>query len=329
MIALRPVWFAAALAAFPSELAAEAPEPYVPLLRDSVALNLHSLLDAGLVAENIDVPPARRLRLGVDVELPREFFVLLQGELVPDPDPRLLDAQLLWAANPFAVLAAGLGKVPFGRQNLVPVAFLQLPERALASQTDREGGVVPDRRLGAELGADLGLVTYALGVYAGQTGLPPADGGGWLAAGRLELRPIGPIGLAEGDIDPSDAWYSWPRLALGGSFYRQEATAFERTGAGADVAFKLLGLSISGEAVWAATTSRGSSQKLLGGYGQAGYFFWRGLEAVARAGTTNTSEWEATGGLSLWWLARHARLHLFHTEGEHRSDTTLDFVGWF
>ena len=105
---------------------------------------------------------------------------------------------------------------------------LQLPERPFAVFASDEGGLVPERRLGATLEADLGMVTYDVGFFRGAEGHSDDSGEGYLVAARLELLPLGPIGRTESALDEGDPWFDWPRLALGGSFVYQDREDADR-----------------------------------------------------------------------------------------------------
>ncbi|MEK6608718.1 MAG: hypothetical protein AABZ30_13745 [Myxococcota bacterium] len=327
-----PPWLAVALATFPADPAADPVPPAAPLLRGPVALDLHGLVDLEVRPEDEKRPAgAARARIGLHGRLPEDLHFVFEAD-VAEPEPEILDAEIVWARFDFATLVAGAGKPPFSRQGLVPAAFLQIPRRAIAMRTDREGGAVPDRRLGGALGGDLGLIAYGAGIYQGRPGLPPDHdagvAGGWLGAGRVELRPLGPIGIAEGDWDPTDAWYTWPRLALGGSYFAHRDQDYQGWGAGGDAAFKLEGLSCSGEIIYA-KTEEPLVETRLAAYGQAGWFAWPGLvEIVARYDWTDSGEWAALGGAALWLWQGHARLHVTHAQGSDDA-TRIDLVGRF
>ena len=175
-----------------------------PLLLLELTPHAQLQLQALPVTESDDSFVVRRARVGFDGRVARELtldaLVQLADSLespVGESPVRVLDAKIRWDRYDWAVLGAGLGKVPVSRSNLTPSHDLALPERAFAVEPSDRGGLVPSRRLGATVEADLGMVGYQLGFFRGAEGHSSDEGEGWLGAARLDLFPIGPIPAGE------------------------------------------------------------------------------------------------------------------------------------
>jgi len=309
-----------------------------PLLLFELVPHAQLQLQALPVTDQDDVVRIRRARAGFDGKAARDLRVDLRVQffdpvLSPPPESpvRMLDAKLRWDRHDWAVLGAGLGKVPFSRSNLTQSHDLQLPERPFAVESSEQGGLVPERRLGATLEADLGMVGYHLGLFRGAEGHSDDEGEGYLVVARLELLPLGPIGRAESALDEGDPWFDWPRLALGGSFVYQDREHADRVAGQGDLWFKFYGFSLGGEVLAGETAvSDQPARDLLSAYGQAGLFIVPDLvEVVARHDWTDGGVSATPGGASLFLWKGRIKLQASHTHGDtpHGEDETIVHAG--
>lgn len=295
-------------------------------------------LQALPVSDQGDVLRVRRARVGVDGRLAPEWLVDVDVQLfdsvtspAPESPVRLLDAKLRWDRHDWAVLGAGLGKVPVSRSNLMRGHELQLPERPFAVSSSEDGGLVPERRLGATLEADLGMVGYNLGFFRGAEGHSEDEGEGYLVAARLELLPLGPIGRSESALDEGDPWFDWPRLALGGSFAFQDREGADRIVGGGDLWFKYYGVSLGGEILTGKTAVGDEAERdLMAAYGQGGVFVVRDLlEVVARHDWSDRDVRATTAGAALFLWKGRIKLQAAHTHGDtpRGDDETIVHAG--
>lgn len=201
----------------------------------------------------------------------------------------------------------GQGKVPYGRQRVVSSSALQFPDR---SQATNEFNL--DRDVGAQifsqdlfgLGERLG---YNLGIYGGDGRNRVGSDFGMLYVARLTTTPFGKFDeLVEADTAREDA----PRLSIsiGGAInmnsVRTRSTfdatftlgSFDYVHAGADLLFKMRGLSVQAEFfyrdVMGTRTRTDATDPLdvitetartgFGFYAQAGYMLDDHFELVAR-----------------------------------------------
>jgi len=293
-----------------------------PLLLMELVPHAQLQLQALPVTEGEDESRVRRARVGADGRIAREVSAdlmvqLFDAVLTPALDVRVLDAKLRWDRHDWAVLGAGLGKVPFSHSNLTRSHDLQLPERPFAVQSSERGGLVPDRRLGATFEADLGMVGYQAGFFRGAEGHSADEGEGYLAAARLELFPIGPLGAGESALDRGDPWFEWPRLMVGGSVVFQDREQVDRWAAEGDLWFKFLGLSLGGEVLGGRAAVADEARDLLAAYGQAGFFVVPDLVEIAvRYDWTDAGVRATTGGASVFLWRGRLKIQASHTHGD-------------
>ena len=309
-----------------------------PLLLLDMAPHAQLQLQALPVTEGEDEFRVRRARVGADGRLARDvradlLVQLYDAVLTPAPESpvRVLDAKLRWDRHDWAVLGAGLGKVPFSRSNLTASHDLQLPERPFAVQSSEGGGLVPDRRLGATIEADLGMVGYQAGFFRCAEGHSADEREGYLAAARLELFPIGPLGRSESALDRGDPWFDWPRLMLGGSVTFQDRGQADRLAGEGDLWFKFRGLSLGGEVLAGrAAVADEPARDRLAAYGQAGLFVVPDrVEIAGRFDWTDAGVRAATGGASLFLWQGRVKIQASHTHGDtpRGEDETILMVG--
>jgi hypothetical protein len=296
-----------------------------PLLLFQLAPHAQLQLQALPVTDGDEHVRLRRARAGVDGRFARElrldllvqFFDAVDSPAGESP-ARLLDAKVRWDRHDWAVLGAGLGKVPVSRSNLMAEHDLMLPERPFSVESSESGGLVPERRVGATIEADLGMVGYQAGFFRGAEGLSSDEGEGWLAAARLQLLPIGPVGATESALDRGDPWFDWPRVALGGSFAYQDRAGADRSVGEGDLMFKFRGLALGGEVLAGrAAVGNEPARDLLGAWGQAGYFLIQDvLEVAGRYDWTDAGVRAATGGASVFLWKGRVKLQASHTHGD-------------
>lgn len=311
-----------------------------PLFLLELAPHAQVQIQALPVTDGDEVVRMRRVRAGVDGTLARELRldVLVQMfDAVQSPEGespvRVLDAKVRWERHDWAVPGAGLRKVPVSRSSLAPSHDLALPERAFAVESSERGGLVPARRLGATVEADLGMVGYQAGFFRGAEGHSADDGEGWLAAARLDLFPIGPVGPNESALERGDAWFDWPRVAVGGSAAYQQRDQADRWVGEADLTFRYRGLSLAGEVLSGrAAVGDAPARDLLGAFGQTGFFVIQDLvEIAARYDWTDAGTRAATGGASVFLWNGRIKLQASHTHGDtpRGDDETIVQAGLF
>jgi len=203
-------------------------EPFVLDLHAQLQLQAVPWVGDDALLENLD--PAqdagfrvRRARIGFSGRILREVSFDLLWELFNDVDlanhgqpisNRLLDATIGWHRWSWLQVEAGAGKVPFARSVLTSSAELQFAERPYYAE---DSDLVPERRVGATLVGELGMLRWAGGVYNGSEGLSLGNRfAGLLYAARLEVEPFGPVGQAPAAYGRNDPWWrgpAWPRAA--------------------------------------------------------------------------------------------------------------------
>ena len=186
------------------------------------------------LAEDPQDPPAgaalrlRRLRVGDEVAMGdfrlrvlfeaesetaagTPFTPLAGGRLPFGGSVRTTETYVAWAPTRAFELDAGSLRVPFSLSRQVDEGALRLPERAPFADA-----FLPDFRVGASVGGDLGELLYRAAVLSAD---PVLDGQlfghGVLVAGRLVAEPLGPVGLRPWRRATTDPWYDWFRFAAG------------------------------------------------------------------------------------------------------------------
>jgi hypothetical protein len=296
----------------------------------------------------------RRARLGLDVAAgmwrARFLLVMERPEVPPlggglDPiaatmgGPPSLMSGLLPARpseafvglSPHKAFGLWMGsmRVPLGLSRAVDEADLRLPERARIVTR-----ATPDFRVGAKLAGDLGLLQYALGVYApgGIDAGQSFRAAGPLTVLRLSGEPVGPVGVAPQLRRSDDPWSDWWRFSVGLSLFHARLAGDNEVGVGGDAQFQWARLCVTAEGLW---THRGANDR-LGFVVEPGVFVWRDrLEVVARGEWFNddvgprspVDAWGASLGMTLFTADRLARLQAAYTLRASPSFPT-EPVGW-
>jgi hypothetical protein len=206
-----------------------APSPLVLLVQGDALLA--SKPDLG--ADPQDAPAGaalrlRRVRVGDDVALGdyrlrvlfegaaetaagTPFTPLAGGRLPFGGSVRVTEAYVSWDRYRTFRIDAGSLRVPFSLSRQIDEGALRLPERAPFVDA-----FLPDYRVGAAVGGDLGELVYEAAVMSAS---PVLDGQlfdrGVLVAGRVVAEPLGPVGLVPWRRAASDPWYDWARFAAG------------------------------------------------------------------------------------------------------------------
>jgi hypothetical protein len=204
---------------------------------------------------------------------------------------RMVDAALAWLPASWAAVAAGVSKVPFSRGREQPIGAL--PLAVLPYST---AAIAPDRRLGLTGDADFGVARLAAGLFMGSRSVDLDAPAGILAAARITLEPVGPVGRRTWPRyearPPAPAtgpsWNERMRGAAGLSIaYRRDG---EATGwaAGADFALHAGRLALDGEVLYAdhwplerPTPTPGALGRRIGGFVEALVLVWSPWLAVA------------------------------------------------
>lgn len=266
----------------------------------------------------------------------------------------LRDAYGNWRLHRDLEVRFGQMKVPFDRQRVTSSSKQQLVDRSI---------VVAELNLDRDVGAYLhstdlfgldGLIRYQVGVFGGDGRNRIASEPGLLAVGRLDFYPLGTFeSYEEADLDRHES----PKLAVGvaaaynGNTDRSRST-FEEPfpndrrvdyrHAEADVTFRWMGLSLSGQVMYRDPTKRrlflagGTPQVVLtrgawGWFFQAGYLVTDMVEVVGRVGELRPISvsavqhtYEAGGGLNVYVLRHEVKVQadFFHLWDVHPSDST-------
>ena len=222
----------------------------------------------------------QRGRLSFSGQVYEDFEYLIQLELA-GPGVRLFDASVRYQLHPGAVLWAGQGKAPFGRQQLTSSGALHFVDRSIVDVR-----FAPGRQQGVGVGGMLAgeRLQYQAGVFNGnginQTQNP---GGRMMPVGRLVFTPLGAFPPEES----AHVGDSSPRVALGvaGLTNREVVDGIEVdvSRVGSEAAFRTGGLNMTAEFFreWAEPTD-GERTVTDGGHGQIGYLWDFRHEVVAR-----------------------------------------------
>jgi phosphate-selective porin OprO and OprP len=222
----------------------------------------------------------QRGRLSFSGQAYEDFEYLIQLELA-GPGVRLFDASVRYQLHPGAVLWAGQGKAPFGRQQLTSSGALHFVDRSIVDVR-----FAPGRQQGVAVGGMLAgeRLQYQAGVFNGdginQTQNP---GGRMMSVGRLVFTPLGAFPPEES----AHVGDSSPRVALGvaGLTNREvvDGIGVDVSRVGSEAAFRTGGLNMTAEFFreWAEPTD-GERMVTDGGHGQIGYLWDFRHEVVAR-----------------------------------------------
>jgi hypothetical protein len=146
---------------------------------------------------------------------------------------RFAVAEVGFTPLPALTVSLGIHKLAFSFGHDEPEQLLPLPLRPYVSNS-----IAPDRRFGATLGVDLGVVKLVLGLYEGARDLTITADGGFLITGRLIMEPIGPVGNAVSTLLDAPYWRRRPRFALNASVLFAYAPSTSTYALGPDVVFK-------------------------------------------------------------------------------------------
>ena len=307
--------FAAGLAP-PVAAADDAPrsptEPLVLLVQGDALLA--SKPDTG--GDPQDPPPGaalrlRRARVGDDVKL-GDFrlrvvfegeaetaagvpFTPLAGGRLPHGGPiRTTETYFAWVPARAFRLGAGSLRVPFSLSRQVDEGDLRLPERPPFADA-----FLPDYRVGADVGGDLGELLYRVAVMSAD---PTLDrqlfDQGVLVAGRLVAEPIGPVGLTPWRRAPADPWYGWFRFAAGLSVLYGTVAAPDTLAVDPDFTAQWRAFVVTAEYLYAA---RYHGTAVLPGTTEQGAALEPGVTLLERRlDLVARGDWERAAGTNVW-----------------------------
>jgi hypothetical protein len=222
-------------------------------------------------------------------------FTPLNGGRLPFGGPvRATEVYAAWAPVRAFELAAGSLRVPFSLSRQSDEADLRLPERAPFVDA-----FLPDFRVGASVGGDLGLLAYRAAVMsAAETIDSQLFQHGILFAGRLVAEPIGPVGLTPWRRPASDPWTDWFRFAAGLSILYGTVEAPNTFAIDPDFTAQWRIFVVTVEYLYAA---RYDGTVILPGTMQQGGAIEPGLTLLERhLDLVVRSDWERTAGVNVW-----------------------------
>jgi len=222
------------------------------------------------------------------------FTPLGGGRLPLSGAVRATEVTAAWAPARAFELAVGSLRVPFSLSRQLDESNLRLPERPPFADA-----FLPDFRVGASLGGDLGELLYRAAVMSADRVI---DGQlfdhGILFAGRLVAEPLGPVGLTPWRRPASDPWTDWFRFAAGLSILYGTVEAPHTFAIDPDFTAQWRLFVVTAEYLYAA---RYNGTVILPGTVQQGgaiepgvTLFQRHLDLVLRG------DWERVGGASVW-----------------------------
>ena len=259
----------------------------------------------------------------------------------------LLDAWVAWRRHPLATLVAGTRITPFSRFAQLDAHRGTLAELPLATQA-----MAPFRQTGLSLEGDLGggLIHYAVGVWNGLAREPNfAEGYVQDAAlagnrftrlsyiGRVELAPLGPLGVGLVDFDRGAL-----RVGLGAAALHDPGKTVGTTAWEVDFVLKYRGLHVAAEFVLddatptADPTTAGAlpasltRQAFVGEVGHLLVAETLGVTARVEWLDDNTALADAgdslvlTGGLQLYLRRNHLKAQLEYTHRRELHGLQLD-----
>lgn len=185
--------------------------------------------------------------------------------------PNLLDFYLNWGPST-SKLQAGQFKAPFGRQELTSIAKQAFIDRSIASKR-----FAPSRQQGLAILGKSGnsKFEYGVGIFNGNgRNRSSDDNDAHMFAGRVLFSPLGSYDLDETPLDyPSSARFS---IGFSGMVNTEDVGVDEVdvTRTGAEMAFKLKGISATGEYyAESADAITGATTDTNGYYAQFAYLF--------------------------------------------------------
>jgi hypothetical protein len=253
----------------------------------------------------------RRLRVGEDLALgdfrlralfeadaetaTGSSFTPLSGGRMPFGGPlRATEVQATWAPVRAFEVTVGSLRVPFSLSRQSDEADLRLPERAPFADA-----FLPDFRVGASVGGDLGLLAYRAAVMsAAETIDSQLFDHGILFTGRLVAEPIGPVGLTPWRRPASDPWTDWFRFAAGLSVLYGTVAAPNTFAIDPDFTAQWRVFVVTVEYLYAA---RYNGTVILPGSMQQGGAIEPGVTLLERhLDLVVRGDWERTGGANVW-----------------------------
>jgi hypothetical protein len=222
-------------------------------------------------------------------------FTPLAGGRMPFGGPlRATEVYAAWAPVRAFELAVGSLRVPFSLSRQSDEADLRLPERPPFADA-----FLPDFRVGASVGGDLGLLAYRAAVMsAAETIDSQLFEHGILFAGRLVAEPIGPVGLTPWRRPPTDPWTDWFRFAAGLSVLYGTVSAPNTFAIDPDFTAQWRTFVVTIEYFYAA---RYDGTVILPGTMQQGGAIEPGLTLLERhLDLVVRGDWERTGGANVW-----------------------------
>jgi phosphate-selective porin len=222
----------------------------------------------------------RRARVTVRGAAYERFNYMVQVELAGS-STRIVDGWISHTLSPFATIAAGQAKAPFGRQQLTSDSGLQFVDRGILDPRFN-----PARQPGIWLSGGIGegQVTYTAGVFNGEGMNVANDDGDFMRVARIVWTPLGSYPMEESALDFPEQ----PRLALGVAVLSTTigtTDLYDTRRYGGEAAFKFGGLSAVAEYVQERLTQPGVQRDTRAWYAQAGFGIRSGYEIAVRYST--------------------------------------------
>jgi hypothetical protein len=222
-------------------------------------------------------------------------YAPLAGGLLPIGGPvRVTDAFAGWAPSRAFEVDAGSLRVPFSRARQVDEGDLPMPERPAFVQAD-----TPDFRTGLAASGDLGEILYQAAVFSADRAVDRhLFEAGYLAAGRLVVEPIGPVGLRPWRRGEDDPWSGWFRFAAGASVLYGTLAAPRTLAVDPEFAAQWRRYFVSAEYLVSMRLGSGTSFDQTGAQGavlEPGLTYLRGRGLLVARGA-----WQRAGGVTLW-----------------------------
>ena len=220
-------------------------------LQAAVLAGEDALLADGEAAEEMGFR-LRRARMGIEATIDKDFLVGVEVDLLESEGSALHEAYVGWE-NRWAVVHAGLIKVPMSRSARISSETLQLTDRALGVR-----GIAPFQQVGLLVGGKVWdeKIRLSTGVFNGLNNgetfasgwerMDPTLGnrfGGFAIAARLDIDPLGPLGSGVADLnkDPN------LRLGIGGGLLMNRGETVQGLGFSGDLQLKWYGVSLLAE----------------------------------------------------------------------------------
>ncbi|HLK91724.1 MAG TPA: hypothetical protein VKZ18_17670 [Polyangia bacterium] len=222
-------------------------------------------------------------------------FTPLSGGRLPSVESvRTTETFAAWVPTRAFRLDVGSLRVPFSLSRQVPAGDLRFPEGP-----PFVAAFLPDFRLGAAAGGDLGELGYRVAVMSASTVLDrDVFDRGVLVAGRLWAEPLGPVGLTPWRRAETDPWYDWFRFAAGLSVLYGTVAAPDTLAVDPDFTAQWRVFVVTAEYIYAA---RYHGTAVVAGSTQQGAVVEPGLTLLGRRlDVTARADWERAGGADVW-----------------------------